>query len=184
MSRFRNAVGGSDGRKYYVSMEDENGVWSLFLYDTEKRIWIREEEHLQVLYFGSERELTFLDTGGRIWLCPNAADVPEDAEKEDVSKLCSFVEFGDFTYSSPDKKGISKLQVRLEAQEGSTVTVLIRYDSSGDWEEVKALQAEKKQSFYLPIIPRRCDHFRLKFKAVGPWKLYSLSAEVYAGSAL
>ncbi len=183
-SRFKKAVGGSDGRKYYVSMEDENGVWSLFVYDTEKGVWMREEKHLQILDFGLGRNLSFLDTGGRIWLLGDADEIPEDAQKEDVSKLDSFLEFGDFVYSSPDKKGIAKIQIRLEGDASSKITLLVMYDSSGTWECVQTLCTAKKCSYYLPVIPRRCDHFRLKFEAVGSWKLYSLSVESYAGSAL
>lgn len=182
-AKYKNAVGGSDGRKYYVSMEDDGGIWSLFVYDTQKGIWVREEKYLQILDFGKERDLTFLDTSGRIWLCGNASEIPEDAQKEREASICSFLEFGDFIYASPDKKGISKLQLRLDGESGCAIKILICYDS-GSWEVIKELTVESKRSFYVPVIPRRCDHFRLKIEAEGSWKLYSLAAESYAGSAL
>ena len=41
-----------------------------------------------------------------------------------------------------------------------------------------------KRSFYLPIIPRRSDHFRIRFSGTGGWRLYSLVRESYSGSEL
>ena len=85
-------------------------------------------------------------------------------------------EWADFyeytTYSSasvpiPQKKGIGKLLVRLELDEGASVKIEMQFDSDGVWREVKTLQAEKKRSFYLPIVPRRCDHFRILMTGSG-----------------
>ena len=45
-------------------------------------------------------------------------------------------------------------------------------------------EAEKKRSFYLPIVPRRCDHFRIRMTGSGGCRLYSLVREVYTGSEL
>ena len=79
----------------------------------------------------------------------------------------------------PQKKGIGKLLVRLELDEGASVKIEMQFDSDGVWREVKTLQAEKKRSFYLPIVPRRCDHFRIRMTGSGGCRLYSLVREVY-----
>ena len=44
------------------------------------------------------------------------------------------------------------------------------------------LRDDKKRSYYLPIIPRRCDHFRIRMSGQGECRLYSLVREVYTGS--
>jgi hypothetical protein len=49
---------------------------------------------------------------------------------------------------------------------------------------VKELTTTRKRSYYLPVVPRRCDHFRLKIEAEGDWRLYSLVRESYSGSEL
>ncbi len=95
--------------------------------------------------------------------------------------MSSAAEFGDFTEGDPNKKGLGKLQLRLELEEGASVTVWFQPDG-GDWMEVAALSSPVKRSYYLPIIPRRCDHFRLKLTGTGLWKLYSLVRESYSGS--
>lgn len=41
-----------------------------------------------------------------------------------------------------------------------------------------------KYSFHVPLILRRCDHYRLKLEGTGPAKVYSITEEKYGGSWL
>lgn len=179
--RFKNAVGGSDGAKYYVSMEDAAGGWHMFVYDTARGLWHREDGK-EIVGFGWNGELYFLDGGGTLWLGGNARKAPEDAEPEEAVE--SLAEFGDFVEGNPNKKGVSKLQVRIELEENASVTIEMQFDRDGIWREVKTLTATKKRSYYLPIIPRRTDNFRIRIRGIGEWKLYSLVRESYSGSEL
>ena len=188
--RFRNAVGGSDGTKYYVSMKDTAGAWHLFVYDTLRGLWHREDA-LEVVGWGWNGELYFLAADGRLLLNGNARTAQAAAVREtEVSWMTEWADFYEYTtYSSasvpiPQKKGIGKLLVRLELDEGASVKIEMQFDSDGVWREVKTLQAEKKRSFYLPIVPRRCDHFRIRMAGSGGCRLYSLVREVYTGSEL
>lgn len=177
--RYRNAVAGSDGVKYYVSMEAADGGHVLFVYDTEKNLWHREDA-LRAVGFGWAGELYFLDGEGNLWLNGNAREIPAGAAPE--SAVQSAAEFGDFVEGDPNRKGVTKLQIRCEVDAGASVTIRIQYDSNGVWETVRTLTDTVKRSFYLPVIPRRCDHFRLRFEGVGGWRLYSLVRESYSGS--
>ena len=94
-------------------------------------------------------------------------------------------EFADFTEQEPNKKQITKLQLRLELEEGATVQVLMQFDSDGRWQRVGgAIGQGAKRSYYLPIIPRRADHYRLKLTGTGGCRIYSLSIETSTGSPL
>ena len=93
------------------------------------------------------------------------------------------MEFADFTMESPNRKAVSKLLLRLSLM-GASVTVKIQYDSSGTWKSVATLTAAGKRSYYLPVVPHRCDHFRLRIEATREWALHSLAIEYYVGSAL
>lgn len=179
--RFRNAIGGSDGTKYYISMQDTAGAWHLFVYDTQRSMWHREDD-LQAVGFGWNEELYFLDADGTLWLSGNARTVPADAEIEDFVQ--SVAEFGDFVEKDPNHKGTAKIQIRMELDEDASVTIQMQFDSDGVWRDVKTLTTEVKRSFYLPIIPRRSDHFRIRFNGTGSWRLYSLVRESYIGSEL
>lgn len=188
--RFRNAVGGSDGTKYYVSMQDAAGTYQLFAYDTRTNLWHREDE-TQAVGWGWNEELYCLDAGGKLWIRGNARSVPQGAEQEQLvqwmAEWADFYEYSSYSSSStalPEKKGIGKLLLRLELDEDSSVQIDMQFDSDGEWRPVKMLQTEVKRSYYLPIIPRRCDHFRIRMTGTGGCRLYSMVREVYNGSEL
>jgi len=188
--RFRSAVGGSDGARYYVSMEDQDGRWHLFVYDTRRGLWHREDA-LEAVGFGWNGELYFLDTGGTLWLDGGARAVPDGCEREKAvhwsAEWADFYEYSGSSNSSaaiPQEKGVGKLLIRLELDEDSSVDILIQMDSDGVWRPVKRLEAHVKRSWYLPIVPRRCDHFRIRMEGVGGCRVYSLTREVYTGSEL
>ena len=179
--RYRNGVAGSDGVKYYVSLEDSAGGHTLFVYDTQKGVW-HKEDSLEAVGFGWDAELYFLGADGRLWLNGNTRTVPEEATPEGAVE--SMAEFADFTEGDANKKGTAKLQVRMELDAGASVKIEMQFDSDGEWREVTTLSATVKRSFYLPIIPRRSDHFRIRFSGTGGWRLYSLVRESYSGSEL
>lgn len=179
--RFRNAVGGSDGLKYYVSMEDEQGIWGLYVYDTQRGLWHKEDDSHVTHFVKREGDLYFLDAQGRLWLTGHAQQVPDGAVQED--DVTWSAEFADFTEEDPNKKGVSKIQIRLELDDGAAVQVWLMFDSDDIWHQVKAASGEgAKRSYYLPIIPRRADHYRLKLTGNGGCRIFSLAREYYAGS--
>ena len=179
--RYKNAVAGSDGMKYYVSMERADGEYELFVFDTEKNLW-HKEDGTESVGFGWNGDLYFLDADGNLWLNGNAREIPAGASQE--SAVQSVAEFGDIVEGDPNKKGVSKLQIRCELDAGASLTILMQFDSDGVWQTVKTLTTTVKRSFYLPIIPRRCDHFRIRLEGLGGWRMYSLVRESYSGSEM
>lgn len=176
-----DCVGGSDGRKYYLSaMEKNEGTSRAYVYDTEVNLWYAETMPLLIGMTWHDG-LYYLTDAGDIWVI-GGEDVPSSAVDEGT--VSSYVEFGDFVEGDPNKKGVSKLQLRLELGEGAVLKIEQMFDSDGVWREVKTLTASKKRSYYLPIIPRRCDHYKIKLSGEGAWTLYSLVRESYSGSEL
>jgi len=183
--RYSDAAGGSDGLRYFVSMRGGGG-YSYFVYDTQRGMWMREDD-TRALGFAWRGGMYYQDADGGIWRDGRHDAAPADSARpqgEMESTVESFLEFGDFYEGEPNKKGVSKLQVRVEVDAGAALEVLIRYDSKGEWETVRALAPEVKRSYYLPVIPRRCDHFRIRLAGFGDWRLYSLVRETYTGSEM
>lgn len=182
LQRFKNGVAGSDGLKYYISMETAAGGHELYVYDTQRGLWHREDElhltHTARLY----GNLYLLAEDGTIWINGNAQDPPDAEEETDIEW---WAEFADFTDEDPNKKGVSKIQIRLELEADATAQVWIQIDSDGCWIPVSGeLGEDVKRSYYLPIVPRRADHYRLKITGTGGCRIYSLVRESYAGSEL
>lgn len=180
---FKNAVAGSDGLKYFVSMQEGSGAYGLYVYDTQRGLWHKEDE-TQVLAFARwDGNLYYLNDKGEIWIAGEAVDLPKDMRPEEPVQWVA--EFADFTEEDPNKKHVTKLQLRLELEEGATVQVWMQFDSDGRWQKVSsALGQGVKRSYYLPIIPRRADHYRLKLTGTGGCRIYSLTRETSTGSQL
>lgn len=175
--RYRNAVAGSDGLNYYVSMEDDAG-WSLFVFNTQNGLWHRQDG-LHVTHFATiSGVLHMLDDQGCVW----TVDGEEGAMEDQVEW---FAEFADFTEDDPNKKGFSKAQIRLELGEGAEAQCHVMFDSDGVWLPVgPRMVGNEKRSYYLPVIPRRCDHYRLKITGIGEVYIHSITRETYSGSEL
>lgn len=185
-TRWYNAVGGSDNIKYYVSMTADTGnspVYSLYVFDTRYRTWHRED-NTQAVGFAYCGYLLMATATGVIWSIDGGAGTRE-------SPVSWVAEFADFTrvYETSDtrsenKKGLLRLIIRCELDTGASMDVKVRYDSRGDWITARTLTSSVKQSFTIPLILRRCDHFRLKLAGTGDFKVWSIAPIRYSGSHL
>ena len=180
--RYQDAVAGSDGVKYYVSMQDMNSAWHFFVYDTQKGMW-HEEDDTQVIDFAySEGNLYFLNVKGEIWITGNITNPPSGCTMEADFEWCA--EFGDFTDESPNKKDIRKLLIRMDLEKDAYCNVWLQLDSDGEWYQPQdgKLEEDTKRSYFLAIVPRRADHYRLKLEGRGGCKVYSIAREFSEGS--
>lgn len=167
------ASAGSDGEKYYTSGVDKAGQAVFLCYDTRHKTWLREDGTLATDFVFVDGKLYFL-AGNEIWCMSGTEEGAPEAE------VLSFAEFGDFYENSPNKKGMGSLQVLAEVAEGAALRALISYDGAA-WMELGSLTG-KKQMHKLPLIPGRCDFWRLRLEGRGDWKVYAIAREYYSGS--
>jgi hypothetical protein len=179
--RFNNGVAGGDGIKYYITMTNNQGVTRLYVYDTQLALWHIEDNMNAYAFAVQGVNLYALEEGGGIWIMGNVFEPPGAALRE--LDFDYFAEFGDFYPGNANTSQTSKILIRYELRPGSTMTVKIRYNSMGGWLTVKTLSDVDKRSQYLPVIPHRCDHFRLRIEGTGELQIYSLALESYIGTA-
>lgn len=185
---FRMARGGSDGSKYYVCLLGQDG-WGMYVYDTGKGVWHKEDSSRMVDFVYSGGVLYMLNDAGEIWMA-GSGEMPEGKEEEEIEWMVEFADYAEqYTtkYGIPQgnskKKIVSKIQLRMELEAYAQARVLLQFDS-GAWEEATAVMGSgKKKSFFLPVIPRRGDHYRIRIEGKGAVKIYSMSRELAAGSA-
>ena len=173
---YNNAVGGAHGNKYYVSMKDMQDVWHLFVYDTSKKMW-HKEDNLHADAFCSHRgELYCIDADNKNIITMFGSGI------EDNEKVAWMVETGEIGIATPDMKYISSLNVRLSMEIGSKVEFYARYDMSDEWVHVCTVFGTDLRSFFIPIRPRRCDHMKLRIVGEGMGKIYSITKTIERGS--
>lgn len=173
-TRYTNAVAGSLGAKYYISMQDDSGEWHLFVYDGSKQLW-HKEDNLHVLQFckvGSQ--LFAVDAQNRLLEISAADNLEPDFDW--------YAETGFIGYSYSDNKYVGRMIVRLSKSITSQIRLLIRYDNSEEWEIVSHLNGVGTRSCSIPVLPRRCDRFRVRLEGTGDCKIYSISKALEIGS--
>lgn len=176
----KNAVGGTLGKKYYLSMQEEDGSFGLYVFDSELGFWHKEDDTHVLFFAGSGGELYFSDDKGGLWNIngDTSYDSEEACSEGPVSWYCIT---GSIGMDSPDSKYVSKLRFRLEADNSSTLKIEASYDG-GDFKTVYSLRPGKKRSVTVPIVPRRCDTMRLKISGRGSCRIYSITKSVEPGS--
>ena len=173
---YHNAVGGSLGNKYYVSMLDSSDVPHLFVYDTKKGMWHREDNTRAREFCTLQGELYYIDDAdGTIKTILGTG-------KKDNAPVKWSAETGIIGTDSPDKKYISKIDVRLSIKIGARVYFYIQYDSSGEWEHICTMTGRTLKSIAVPIRPQRCDHLRLRIDGDGETKIFSICKTIEQGS--
>ncbi len=175
---YGSAAAGTYGGRYYVSMLDGAGQWSLFNYDTARGVWHREDD-LHVSQFAAwgdslfaidKRANQILDLNGRA------------GDQEAVGEIRWRAESGLIGYEMIDRKYVSRFNFRMRMGAGAKCTLYMQYDSDGVWREQGTVREAGTATFLLPVIPRRCDHFRIRLTGNGDVKIYSMAKIVEQGS--
>lgn len=174
--QYSEAVGGAHGNKYYISMKDTEGRWQLFVYDTQKGLWHREDSLHAAAFCSHKGELYAIDAEGL-----NIITMLGSGE-EDTAPVDWEWETGDIGLNSPDMKYISRLTIRMSMESGARAELYAKYDMSDEWVHVCSVFSTDLRSFSMPVKPRRCDHMRLKMVGQGGMKIYSITKTIEQGS--
>ena len=175
--QYCDAVGGRLGGKYYVSMKDINEKWHLFVYDVKRGLWIREDNTMALYFADIDNELYYIDGDS------NELKTINGTEGKEEDKFPWKIVFGDIGYEYFQKKYLSRFNIRMSLEEDGWAEIYTEYDSNGIWEKRGTIKGiGMSRTFTLPIIPRRCDHIRIKIEGSGEFKLYSISKILEIGS--
>lgn len=154
----------------------EVGGWYLFVYDTSKGVWHKEDNTRVDDFCSCNGELYYIDhADGFIKTIFGSGTT-------DTRKVEWMAETGIIGTNSPDKKYISKLNIRLSLDLDARVAVYIQYDSMDKWTFLFRVDGTSLRNFNIPIRPKRCDHLRLRIEGEGNAKVYSISKTIEYGS--
>ena len=175
---YSNASAGALGNKYYISMKDTKGAYHFFAYDTKKGMWHREDSTQATEFCPHDGDLYYIEYDlNRIMTVKGTGTV-------DTAPIQWEAVTGILGTESPDKKYISRIDVRMSLTVGTRVMFFAEYDSSGEWEYLFAVDGVSLRSFSIPVKPKRCDHMRLKIMGVGDAKIFSICKTTEKGSEL
>ena len=175
---YSNAVAGAIGNKYYISMADNTGKYHLFACDTGKGLWHKEDNTQVKCFCASRGELYYIDASDNKIKTILGSGTTETANIEWMA------ETGVIGTEMPDKKYISRIDVRMLLDVGTRVYFYVEYNSTGKWEHLFTMTGKSLQSFSIPVRPKRCDHLRLRIEGDGLAKIYSICKTIEQGSEM
>ena len=175
--RYTGGVAGGESGRYWLSAVDAAGETELLVYDTQKRLWHRQDDTAAVAFARWNGEMTVLCGDGRLLDTSGTLGTAETG-------FSWSAESGDLGLYTPEHKYLSRLELRLKAAAGSTVKAYVCYDGDNVWEQVGGVSGEAGQTrgAVLQVRPRRCGHLRLKLAGDGPCRVYSAAAVYEKGS--
>ena len=179
---YYDAVAGTVGDKYYISMKDKNGECHMFVYDYKNGIWCKEDNTEVLAFCKYKDDLYYIDKKDNIMKSVGGTLLFDVPEKDTEKNFDWFVESGPIGYSSPDNKYVGRINLRITLDVGTNVGFFIQYDSSGEWEHKFNMSGKGTKTFSVPFTPKRCDHFRYRIAGNGGCKIHSLTKTVEEGS--
>ena len=182
VDKYYDAVAGAYGDKYYISMRGSDGKYDMFVYDIKNGLWIREDDTRVLFFCKHNDELCFVN-GSDFKLYSVGGTIPYSFDESGKEKPSAwFAESGAIGYSSPDNKYVARITIRISLEVGTNVDFYLQYDSQGEWEHKFNMSGNGTRTFSIPIVPRRCDHFKYRIVGKGDCKIYSVTKTIEEGS--
>lgn len=173
--KYGNAVAGSDGQRYYISMQDlDTKEWGMWVYDTSRGIWLQEDETHALDFTIFDDEMLLLSSDGKIY--KTGQPDGEGAELFDWSATLYPID-----ESVSNKKGYSKIFVRLEMEPWSYMKAEIKEDF-GPWRQICLIHGDNSRTKVVTMVPGRCDTFQIRLSGYGRCIVKSLVREFDVGS--
>ena len=197
---FRNVIGGTEGSKYYASIQDAKGGFPLLVLDIDKGVWHKEDSTRMTGTCTIDNRLYFINAQSEALKCGPSAITSQwllvghgaasngkiliinplnaNESTEDIEWMA---QFGPFDEYMENRKIYSKILMRLVRSNESEVKVYIS-ENEGAWELVQDFYPTKTGGDYIPIIPRRCDRYSIKIEGKGKCSVKSLTRKVRRGT--
>lgn len=162
---YTNAIATVVGNEYQVVVKDNNES-KMLIYDVFKGIWRKQTAPPCTDAVVNYKGTLYWFTRGKV------------CELDPTAPINWYIESGILGTEYIDSKCISRMDIRMQIQPESIVTVLIEYDSSGRWQHAGTVTGMDLRTFTFPIKPRRCDHFRIRIEGNGKAKIFSITKSV------
>lgn len=169
--KYTDAVAGTYGNKYYISMKNESGEYELFVYDLNTNTFLKEDN------------MQFVDTAqkdGKLLAIDGDGNLVEISGNTDATGIEWSAELREFNETINEKKGYSKLTMRVDLDEKAYMDVELALDS-GRFDKVKTVSRPGKNIVCINVPPNRCDCFRIRLSGKGGCRVQNLVREFIAG---
>ena len=173
---FTEAAAGQAGGKYYLSAKDRDGQWDFYVLDTKRGIWHRQDDSHALSFAELNGEMYALMSNGLLYALNGSTG---EKETEEVTWYAETAAMG---YEYPDHKYLSRFLLRMKLGIKAECRVYMQYDSDGLWRHKGTIRGtDSVKTYLLPVIPRRCEHLKVRFEGQGDMQLYGMARELAIG---
>lgn len=170
--RFGKARAGTDGLNYYISMEDlDDRSWGLYVLDTLRGVWLREDDSRALGFARVDGALSFLSGDGKLYQM-NREDAGEEIGWQAL--------LAPFDWTLPERKNYTRLYIQAELEAGAMLKVEAREDDR-PWRQVALHHAQRRKNFTVPVAPGRCDAMQLRISGTGRCLVRQVTREFVVG---
>lgn len=148
-----DAVGASDGNKYWLSLKEDSGEYALYVYDINYGIWHKED---------ATQAASFVMLGGEMYMAVGTEIYNLNAPQEDVSWECELW----YDEGTHRRKKYKEIIVRGKVGECE----LYLKPDDGEWKLIGAVEDKMRMKF----IPFDCEELRLKLRGKGICEIKSI----------
>lgn len=171
-THLKDGIATTDGRRYYLSAVDGQGVRALYVYDTHTEAW-HKEDGSNVMYLG------YLSGDVYAYCSDNTVYViGEDATSHGtpLGAVHSYAEFAPLVDDARGEIVPVRLGLRVWCDAGSSLSLDVSYDG-GEWEQRATLQASGNRLWYVPLQPRACHALGVRIRGEGNYRICALIQE-------
>ena len=171
----RGGVACVSDNTYYLSVEDFGGN-SLYAMDCKRGRWYRLDDAAAVGFAVLRGETYMLCKNGMLYALEGSAGTLEELP------VTWYAETAEMGYEYSEKTYLRRFLLKMALEAGATCKMSIMYDGDGIWHDKGTMQGRGGVKTYLiPIVPRRCEHCRVRIEGQGKIKLYGISREIAVG---
>lgn len=182
--KYKNGVAGRHNNKYYISAENEDGEYELFVFDTDTGLWHKEDNTHMLSTVSYNNTMYYIDGNTGYVMCPddkhNLIENSDSFEKEGAFDWSC--ETGDLYDSDFNTKYISRINIGVKNTEGTVFKVFAQFEDGGVWSELRTVRYDRKKPHTIPVAVRRSDFLRLRLEGKGQCEIYGIDIEYSQGS--
>lgn len=164
------AVGGTDGEKYYLSVLDDDSP-AFYTYNPLEGAWLQEDSFRFTNITRIGKDVYMLGSDGTVWL--------EDSGEDDPNVDWSF-QYTPFYETIQGRKRLSRMMFRVELSAGAWIKAEYSADN-GVWVEVKKITRKETDTVSMMVAPSRCDQYRVRLTGHGPCIVKAAMREFIVG---
>ena len=166
---FVSCCAGTDSKRYYASVCDRSGDYSLLVYEPNFGIWHKEDN----LPF-----ISFLQYAGRLYGATPDRLYLFGSGQEDIDWSFTTQRI---TFSSMLHKGLNNIWLRLDIKENAHIDVEISYDG-GSFSLCRSIDGSLGfGTKRVPVRLKKCDSFQLRVSGRGNATIHDLEMIYYQG---